>query len=315
MWDGNNMSVSTTALIDVSIIIVNYNSVELLNNCLNSIYKHSDGFKYEIIVVDNGSTNFHESDLKKNENTRIIINGVNLGFSKANNIALDQAKGRYTLILNNDTIFLENSIKRLIEFSEKDSVRKLIGIQLLNENRSFQQSVFRTPGVLNLLSSTLFLDQLFPRYQRFSKYDLRAEKVNTTIEVDSMIGAFLFAETSALKEIGGFDENYFFYHEDTDLCKRFSEKIGKVLYFPSTSIIHIGGATTADYNWFREKNKALSRRTFVKNHFGLFSKILLFIILYAGLILRIPLFLLIGIFTLNKMYLLKSFYNFRLLFI
>ncbi|MCW9098175.1 MAG: glycosyltransferase, partial [Ignavibacteriaceae bacterium] len=144
--------------IDVSVIIVNYNSTVLLKNCLNSVNEFTKELNYEIIVVDNNSVEGDiEKQLKNCDRIKLIKNDINKGFGAANNQGVKISKGKYVLFLNNDTVLFENSIKKVFEYAESVNEKCIIGCKLLNEDRSLQKSVYDFPTLLNVFTSNFFL--------------------------------------------------------------------------------------------------------------------------------------------------------------
>jgi len=308
------MTLENIKKIDVSVVIVNYNSFDLLRNCLSTVIKHTRNVNYEIIAVDNNSTE-GEVDTITNEFENIILikNSTNEGFGAANNKGLTIAKGKYVLFLNNDTIFFENSIKKVFDFAETLNENSIIGCILLNEDKSLQYSVYDFPSLLNVFTSNFFLYSLFPKSKLFNKYHLMNRKINETTEVDVVTGAFLFGTKEKLKEIGGFDERFFFYNEETDLCYRFKQNGGKIFYYPKTAITHLKGGTAKKSGWFAYKNQSLSTIKFFQKHFSRFNLIVALILHYIGIFIRIPIFLLIGFLILNRDLLIRSYYYLKLL--
>jgi len=303
----------------VSIIIVNYNSFSLLHNCLESIIHHSQGFEYEIIVVDNNSSDGDvETIINHFKNVILIKNETNEGFAKANNKGAKIAKGKYLLLLNNDTIFIENTIKKVLNFAESLNNELLIGCQLLNIDGTTQTSVHPFPTVWNIIGANLFLYKIFPNSSHVNKNYLMEKTIKeqtNKIEVEALFGAFLFLLKKSFIELGGFDDNFHFYHEDTDFCFRFKNNIGKVIYFKSTAIVHYGGGTSRQYLWFHYKNRSLSLLKYMKKHFSTGSFLLAAFFHYLGLLMRFPINLFIGIVTLNKNMISKAFYLFKCLFV
>ncbi len=302
--------------IDVSVILVNYNSFNLLVDCLSSLITYTKDIIYEIIVIDNKSTSGNIKEiLNKFENLRIVKNPDNRGFGYANNQGVEIAKGKYVLFLNNDTILIENTIKEVFNFSENINIPAIIGCKLLNEDKSLQYSVFDFPSVLNVFTSNFFLYALFPKSKFFNKYHLMNKKIDTTTIVDVVTGAFLFSRRDQIQKLGGFDNRFFFYNEETDLCYRFVKSGGKVYYFPETAIIHLKGGTAKKNSWFAYKNQSISTIKFFQKHFHKLNFLLAVLTHYMGLIMRIPIFLLIGTITLNGELIKRSFYSFKLLFV
>ena len=302
--------------IDVSIITVNYNSTELLKNCLESIEKFTQGISFEIIVVDNNSMTRDIEGLQQDCNGLTLIkNKVNEGFGTANNQGVKVAKGKYVLLLNNDTIFFENSIKKVFDFAESSEGNEIISCKLLNEDKSTQKSVYDFPTLLNVLTSNLFLYLLFPNSKYFNKYHLMNKGINRITEVDVVTGAFLFMHRKVFEGLGGFDERFFFYMDDTDLCYRHKKNNSKVIFFPETSIIHLKGKSAKGESWFKNKYQSLSTIKFFQKHFVGLKFFLALIIHYVGLLIRIPLFILGGILMMNKDLVARGFYYCRLIFI
>ena len=303
-----------TDSVDISIIIVAYNRFDLLRNCLSTLNKHTRNVAYETIVIDNNSAEGEaETITNEFENIILIKNSTNEGFGAANNQGLAIAKGKYVLFLNNDTIFFENSIKKVFDFAESIRVSLIVGCKLLNEDKSLQYSVYDFPSLLNVFTSNFFLYSLFPKSKLFNKYHFMNRKINETTEVDVVTGAFLFGTKEKLKEIGGFDERFFFYNEETDLCYRFKQNGGKIFYYPQTAITHLKGGTAKKSGWFAYKNQSLSTIKFFQKHFSRFNFIVALILHYIGIFIRIPTFLLIGFLILNRDLLIRSYYYLKLL--
>lgn len=302
--------------IDVSIIIVNYNYFHFLDKCLTSIYSFCKGTNNEVIVVDNGSTDDNiESITRKYSNLTLIKNEINIGFAAANNKGMLKAKGKYLLILNNDTIFTEDSIKKVFDFAESFFERSMIGIQLLNNDGTKQESVVMFPSIWNGFTENFFLYKLFPKSKIFNKYYQNYLDYSAPIEVDVIRGAFMFCLADDLKKLNGFDERFFFYSEETDLCKRFKENGGKVIFFPNTSIIHYGGVTADSNLWFKFKNQSIGKIQYYQKHFSGLAFLLLMIFHFSGLFLRFVIYSLVGILSLKKGLILKGYYFLRQIFV
>jgi len=302
--------------LDVSIIIVNYNSLNLLENCLDSVIKYSQDIEYEIIVVDNHST---EGDIKSTVNKfkdiTLIINRENVGFAKANNQGVKIANGKYVLFLNNDTVFKENSLKAVFDFAESINKDTIIGCKLLNSDLTVQISFAEFPSLKNAFTSYTFLYKIFPRSKHFNKYYLSLTEIKKPLEVDYVTGAFLFCKTSSFERIAGFDERFFFFSEEIDLCYRFKNFGGKVYYIPHTSIIHLGGGTAKVDSWFTFKNKAISLIQFYQKHRNKFNYAFFLVIHSLGVILRLIVSLTIGITTMDRNYMKRGYYYIKLLFV
>jgi len=291
---------TVTENIDVSIIIINYNSFELTNQTIETFMKFSSGFTWEIIVVDNNSIDNSGKELKKKyPNLNFILNNENIGFAKANNQGLKIAKGNYVLFLNNDIIFIENSIKIILEYLSVQSDNILIAPRLLNIDKTIQYSTYSFQSLWLSFTTYFFLYSLFPKSKYFNKYYLLNKGVDEIIETECITGAFMLFRTEPILELNGFDEDFFFYGEDNDLCLRHRKNGGVVQYFPRTEIIHVKGGTKKT-NWFSEKNRALSTLKIFQKHFPLSKRFLARFLFFCGTFLRMFLLLLAGLFTLNR---------------
>lgn len=304
-----------THQVDVSVIIINYNSSELIDDCLNSFNNYSSGFTYEIIIVDNSNDASLKSILEKYKYINLIVNKENIGFAAANNQGLKIAKGKYILFLNNDTIFIENTISKILEYICDDNDQKIIGCKLLNKDGSLQHSVLDYPTLWNTFTSNFFLYVLFPKSKYFNKYHLMNNKISTISEVQVVTGAFMFCPTSIIKQLSGFDERFFFYAEEMDICKRFSELGGKVIYFPETSIIHLKGVTASKNLWFLHKNRSIATIKFMQKHFGAFKAQVGVLIHFIGLVVRIQILIIGGLVKFNKNMIYLSLIYLKLLFV
>lgn len=225
--------------IKLSIIIVSWNVAADLQKCLDSIYKFIF-IDYEIIVVDNNSSDDTVNILHKDyPEVRVIANKENMGFAAANNEAINIAKGEYLLILNPDTYFIdEHSIPAAIEYLQEHEHTLLTG-NVLNEDRSNQVAVRKFPTLYSQIITLLKLNNLLPFLNRV--YYLRDFDYNTIQAVDSVIGAFMLIKASTMRQMNSFDNDYFIWFEEVDLCYRLREKNYPVMYFPKAKIVHTGG--------------------------------------------------------------------------
>ena len=299
--------------IDISIIIVNYNSFKLLQNCLTSLVEFTNDIKYEIIVVDNNSTDGDIETITSQFNNIILIkNETNEGFAKANNKGAKIAKGNYLLFLNNDTIFVENTLQILLQYLSTQKDRILIAPNLLNKDGSVQHSVYSFQTLWLSFTTYSFLYSIFPRSKYFNRYYLMNRGINEITEVETVTGAFMLFNREDFLKLDGFDEDYFFYGEDNDLCKRFRDAGGKIIYYPETKIIHLkGGTSKAD--WFHEKNRTLSVLNLFKKHYSFLKRVLAHILFFAGNLVRGILLLIASLITFKTRYFRETLLKFRTL--
>lgn len=206
---------------DLSIVIVAFNNQEYLRSCLNSIYENTGHqIKYEIFVVDNNSQDQTLKMLQENyPGVRIIDNRENLGFARANNQALRLAQGRYMLLLNNDTFVLGGTLEKIIEYMDIHREAGALSPRLLNSDGKTVQAQ----------GSTLQRKKYFK---------------NTPQKVNFISGAAFLIRRETYKNVGGLDENFFFYNEDLDWCRRILRNGWEIHYYPEAAVIHYGGKST-----------------------------------------------------------------------
>ena len=222
---------------DISIIIVNWNTRDLLRNCLLSLYKTVRDVNYEVMVVDNGSHDGSVLMLKREFPAVLVIeNQVNKGFAAANNQAIAVMSGRYALLLNTDTVLRSGAITRLYQFMESRPVAAMACGQLLNADGSRQNSIAAFPDLLTLLTNISLLEYVWPRRFPSKRYDWQ-----NPIEIDSGVGACLLVRKKAIDEIGRLDERYFFFFEETDWAYRMRAAGWKIFHVPGACIYHFQG--------------------------------------------------------------------------
>lgn len=235
---------------NVSIIIVSYNTEELTKNCLKSVYEKTQGIDYEVFVVDNnsndGSCKMIAEDFPQ---VKLIKNDRNIGFGAANNIAIKESKAKYVFLLNSDTILLNNAVKIFFDFMEKSenwSENQKIaccGGNLYDENLNYGFSYGVFPTVESVFFKRFYLDKFFKNYYR-KKFIPGLYAENTSIKtVDSVAGANMFIRKFVLDEVGLFDEDFFLYYEETELSYRMQKKGYSSVIIPESRILHFRGAS------------------------------------------------------------------------
>lgn len=257
---------------DLSIIIVNYNVKEFLQNLLHSLHKAISNLSYEIIVVDNASDDGSVEFIReKFPQIKLITNQTNFGFSKANNIALEVSSGKFILLINPDTLVREDTITKMIEFLTNHPDAGLVGCKILNPDGSLQLACRRSfPGPWTSFCKVAGLSTLFPQSKLFAKYNLTYLDENSTHEVDAISGSFMMMKREVYERVGGFDEQFFMYGEDLDLCYRIQKNGYKVYYYPGTQIIHYKGESTKRSSLDETKYFYNAMHLFVKKHFSTF---------------------------------------------
>ena len=295
---------------DISIIIVNYNSLSFIKGCLKSLRKltrepkdKKDGLSYEILVVDNkssdGSIKYLKEQDKMNAILHFIANKENMGFSKASNIGALKAEGKYLLFLNPDTKFLKGNLKDLIVFHKKKSRNGKVGVtgvKILNPDGTLQFSSRSFPSLARQFYESYFLYRIFKKNRVFGSYFMSWWDHNSEREVDWLTGSFMFIKKDDFIEARMFDEDYFMYSEDSDLCLKLYRKGFKNYYFPYFIMEHIDMAVASRDMTVRETGIWTSRRLYFKKNYSKTHAVLLSLIYLAGIINRILLFIILSAF-------------------
>ena len=254
---------------DLSIIIVNYRSKEKLINCLNSIsLSDLSGLTYEVIVVENNSgddlSNLNYPSLK------IIASEINLGMGKGNNLGITHSIGEYILIANPDIVFSPLAIKKLYQYLQLHHEVGLVAPQLLNPDGSLQYSCVRFPKFYTPLLRRTAVGQLFPG--RIDHYLMKNADHSQIQEVDWILGACFMVRRHEIKNHRLFDERYFMYFEDVDLCREIRNRGQQVIYFPEAQITHDHLRQSAREPWYKSLIKDKIAREHLKSAFRYFRK-------------------------------------------
>lgn len=229
----------------LTIVILSYNTKDLLKACLYSIESIKDKISKEIVVCDNGSSDGSIEMVEKLFPKVVVVkNGSNLGFAKGNNAARKVARGKYVLFLNSDTEVKDGSFDKTAEYLDKNLGVAAITCKILLPDGSLDKDArrsFPTPWVA--LTHFSYLDRLFPKSKLFSKYWYGYRSSNVAQEVDVLEGAFMLVRKDVLDLVDWYDEDYFLDAEDIDLCWKIKEKGYKIIYYPFASIIHVKKAS------------------------------------------------------------------------
>lgn len=242
--------------IDLSIIIVNYNTKEMTVRLLKS-FKLFKEFRTEIIVVDNGSEDGSVRELGEFRNIRVIKNEKNLGFAKANNIALREAQGKAFLLLNSDTIVTSEAILTMYQYIEANQEIGVATCKVELSNGQIDPACHRGfPTPWASLTYFLGLEKLFPKSKIFGQYHLGYQMSDKPHEIDSCSGAFYLVKREVLEKVGLLDEDYFMYGEDLDWSYRIKKTGFKIMYNPVVKITHLKKQSGRN-----NKNKQLKKET------------------------------------------------------
>ncbi len=245
---------------DITIIIVNWNTSDLLRDCLGSVYKTVRDITFEVVVVDNASQDGSVAMVREEfPGVDIIENSENRGFSAANNQALRVMRGRYALLLNTDAVLTEGAVHELFVFMESHAEAAMAGGQLLNKDGSRQNSIANFPTIFNLLMNTPILEYLFPERYPSKRYEHKVP-----LAVESVIGACMLVRRDAMDDVGMLDEGYFFFFEETDWAFRMNEAGWMVYHVPSALIYHLQGRSIG--------RNVRSRMAFYRSRYRFFGK-------------------------------------------
>ncbi len=234
-------------MVDCSIIIVSWNVREYLRKCLASLPRHPAGFSVEVLVVDNASTD-GSLEMIREEFPWVTILPLksNRGFARANNAALSKAQGKYVFILNPDTELKAGALETLIRYMDTHPDRALVAPKIINPDGTFQQgSIRRDPTLASQLLILLKLQYLFAQQRTLRRYYAADFDPEREQEVEQPMGAALFIRRSALDRIGHFDEGFFLWFEEVDLCKRLRSADEQLWYLPAAVVVHYGGRSFA----------------------------------------------------------------------
>jgi GT2 family glycosyltransferase len=229
---------------DASIVIVSFNTRELLRECLIELYRQQD-VSFETLVVDNasrdGSADMVDAEFPM---VRLIRETVNLGFAAANNVAFPLACGRYVVLLNSDAFLQAGALAHAVGLMDAHPRTGIGGGRLVGRDGSWQPAARMSPSVLNDFLTLTGLAAKYPRSRFFGRADRTWSDPLQAASVDWITGAFLMIRADALSRIGYFDERFFLYYEEVDLCRRFRAAGYEVSYWPGIEVVHLGGESS-----------------------------------------------------------------------
>ena len=264
---------------DLSIIIVNWNTKEFLLPCVKSVLEIGQGISSELIVVDNGSWDGSGDEVKKTfPFIHLVENEKNLGFAKAVDQGLQKASGKYVLLLNPDTRVKHGAIVQLLSFMDSHLETGVAGAQLLNSDGTKQNSIANFPSLATELLNKRVLRWLFPK-----RFPGKERNYSEPIEVDSVIGACMMVRRDALDQVGLLDEDYFLFLEETDWCYRIKRAGWKIYHVPQAEVYHFQGKSA-------EAERKRAKVEYYRSRYHFFKKNkgnLQWVILLIGLLIRL----------------------------
>jgi len=273
----------------LSICIVNHNTKRQLHHCIQSILADSQcgGMKLEISVVDNHSKDGSAKMVKKSfPSVKLIANSNNTGYAHGVNQAMEISKGDFLLVLNPDTIILPGTLENTVRFMLDHVDAGIVGCKVLNPDYSLQRSCRSFPSLSVFFFENTFLDKIFPRSRVFGKPYLSYFAYDCAVSVDVVLGAFMMIRREVVHRIGGFDERFFMYAEESDYCYRAKKAGWNVFFYPDAAIVHLGGESTKQESlkMFLELHK--SHHIFVAKYHGAFYLFAVKLVLLLGLCIR-----------------------------
>lgn len=275
----------------LSIIIVSFNTKDLLEQCLKSIFKFLKNVSFEVVVVDNASADgSHQMVSAKFPQVKLIANKKNLGFGTANNQGAKAATGNWLFFFNSDAYLIDNSLAKFLEMLNKQSKTGAAGPLILNEDKTIQQSVGFFPHLPQIFYWMSFLDDL-PRGEYLKPYHVDHDSFyKTEQKVDWITGAALLVRRDVFEKTGGFDERIFLYGEDVDLCYRIKKLGFEIIFSPIAKVVHLGRGSHKGANIGAIVGEYKGVSYFYRKYKSSLDQILLKVLLKAGALLRVLVF-------------------------
>ncbi|MVP01465.1 glycosyltransferase family 2 protein [Paenibacillus lutrae] len=269
---------------DLSIIIVNFNTPQLTIDCLQSVYQSATSYTYEVILIDNNSSDNSVAWIQEEfPQVKLIRNRENVGFSRANNQGIRAAAGKYILLLNSDTILERNTLQIMIDFMSNNPEVGASGCKIVLPDGSLDKACkrgFPTPSASFYYA--FGISKWFPNNPRFNQYQLSHLNPDDEYTVDCLVGAFMLVRREVIEQAGMLDEDFFMYGEDVDWCYRIKQAGWQIYYYPRTQIIHYKGASSRrkPYKIIYEFHRAMI--LFHRKHYKQKYSFLTNWIVYAG---------------------------------
>ncbi len=276
----------------VSVVIVNWNTREILRDCLRTVYEQTKDVEFEVIVVDNASAD-GSADMIRTvfPQVLLLVNSANRGFAAANNQGMAAARGRYVLLLNSDTLVLDGAIDKMVRFAEAHPEAAATACRVLNSDRTWQPTCFLFPSALNLLIAALYVNKLFPRSRLWGRERMTWWDGLDARVVEVVAGCFILVRRDVIERVGVLDESYFMYGEEADWCYRFRKAGWNVLFTPAAQIVHLGGVSSAQAKGPMCLQLRASLLLFLRKHRGMVSYVAGCAFVSLFFLLRLPLWL------------------------
>lgn len=282
-------------MVDLSIIIVNYNTFSLTCSCIKSVYEKTHDLTFEIILVDNASSEVEATIfLQKFPDIILVVLKKNQGFGRGNNEGIKRATGKVLLLLNSDTYIFDNALKKTYDFLLKDKEVGLVGCKLLNEDGTEQSSSYIPVNypLLNLfINGNPFLHKVYNLLggQKFDHVQQTLAWQKRTHVCEAVSGAFMMLRREVLDTCGPFDPDFFMYSEEIEWCKNRISKHFKILYFAEASVIHYGGKSSDSIYAHKQGTVSSFLYSFKRSYVSYFLTILIYIFNTLSVVVSLPL--------------------------
>lgn len=274
--------------LDISVIIVNWNAKHYLLDCLKSLSNGGTTKSLEIIVVDNASTDGSPEEVKKiYPEVKLIRNETNRGFAAANNIGIEESKGRYVCLINSDIKVLGNCLDLLCDYMDEHRPIGVLGPKILNPDMTLQSSCRSFPSLWNNFCIATGLSRIFGGSRLFSGEHMLFFKHDVVRRINVLVGCFLMVRREALNQVGLLDERFYIYVEDIDWCRRFWKAGWEVAFFPNARTIHYRGVSSSNepIKFAVEQDHAILQ--YWKKYYRLPTQIAILVIIALNHILRV----------------------------
>jgi hypothetical protein len=291
---------------DLSVVILAFRGYDGLAASVEAVFASQTNYRYEVIVVDNGSADgtaerFEKEFIGSQHPNLKLIRNSNEGFAKGNNLGIRNSSGKYVLLLNPDTAVQTDTIQKCLDYIATNPRIGALGCKLIKADGKLDLASRRSfPNPFNALYRFLQLPKLFPKNKHFSSYNLIYTSENETMEVDSLSGAFMLMPRKVLDEVGMLDSQYFMYGEDIDLCYKIKQAGYKVIYFPKTSTYHYKGQSSKKTPYLMLYQFHRSMWIFYKKHYIKKYPAILGWLVYLGIWLRFSVLIFLNFFRKEK---------------
>ncbi|MBF6650739.1 glycosyltransferase family 2 protein [Methylobacter sp. BlB1] len=266
----------------ISVIIVSWNARDYLRDCLDSIYQTGESCIQEIIVVDNASKDGSPEMVTEHfPEVTLIKSEENLGFARANNLAMEHAKGSIFALVNSDVIVHEGCLEKLAVFLDDHPDIGMVGPRVTGGDGNLQRTCRKMPTFWNTVCRILVLDRIFPDWQIFSGFEVPYSSYDKYMEAEVLSGCFCVARKKAVDEVGGMDERFFFYAEDIDWCKRFRDAGWKLMFVPEATATHFGGGSTANAPFRYSIEILRATLKYWRKHHGIAGQIICYLLILS----------------------------------